>query len=191
MTVTRTGFIHQYVGYSWDVKPTSDVTSGSEFHELDTGLLHTFDGVAWVADATPQIFLATKTLALDGLAGTGLVGIVPLFLTTGQVEVIRIVPYCTALITEVGPGATISLGVDGNTALFIAATDIDNIDPDEFWFANTGSVLAGPIPAALKEVTVATDIQGEVAVDDLDAGEVRFDVFYRPLSAGATLVAVP
>jgi len=182
----------QYLGYALDAKP-ADAPVGSTFDELDTGVHYTWDGALWLADATPTLFKATKTLTFDGNADTGAVGEVPLFVTTGQIEVVRLVPFVTLGLDDIAPnGATLSLGVDGLLTSFIVATDIDDLAaPDEYWFSIAGGTIGGPIPVALKNIAITTDIRGAVAVADIDTGEIRFDVFYRPISAGATLVATP
>lgn len=130
-----------------------------------------------------------KTVTFTGAAGAGAAGAVSLFTITGRVQVLAIVPYCSTLLTETAPTATIALGVTGAAALFIAATGAIGIDAGEFW-VDTAPDLAGvAIPAALKDVAIAADIIATVADADINAGVIQFDVWYRPLSEDGALVA--
>ena len=137
------------------------------------------------AQANAQSRRATKTLTFDGSAGLGAVGAVPLFTVTGDVLVIRIMPYCT--VDLVGATATLALGVTGSTTLFIAATTATTIDAGLGWFSIT-PVDSLALPAALKEIAVSNNIIGTVAVAAVTAGAVRFDVDWEPLSADGNVV---
>jgi len=144
--------------------------------------------------AIPQ--RATKTVTFTGAAGLGAVGNVPLFTVIGEVEILRIVPYVVASLTEPGgqPAPTLSLGVTNALALFIAATPILDMDTGEFWTEATAGNVANSgvlIPAALKDVAVTSDIVGTVIDNPVNGGTLRVDVYWRNLSSVSSVVAVP
>jgi hypothetical protein len=135
-------------------------------------------------------YLATKTVTFTGAANLGAVGNVPLFTVTGEVIVEYIVAY--SVTTPVGATATLALGVTNSTALFIAATTATNLATGEFWTEATGGGTANAgiaVPAAMKGILVTSDIVGTVAVAAITGGVIRFDVYWRPLSANGALVA--
>ena len=131
----------------------------------------------------------TKTLAFDGNANLGAVGVVPLFTTTGEVWIISIVPFCTEDLTEGGATATIVLGVVGDTNLFIGSLNAVDIDANEFWVDTTPVGNGIALPSALMDVVITDNIVATVASQTVNNGTIRFDVYWRPLSDGATLIA--
>lgn len=152
--------------------------------------------VAAILAALPegaQPTLTHKSITFTGAAGLGLVGNVPLFTVTGEVLIQAIVPYVVDDLTEAGQGSTLALGVTNATTLFIGATLVVNLDTGEFWTEPTGAGVADSgitVPAALKDAAISSNIVGTVAVQNCDGGTLRFDVYWRPLSASATVVAV-
>ena len=140
--------------------------------------------------AIPQ--RATKTVTFSGAAGLGAVGNVPLFTVTGEVEILRIVPYVVTSLTEGGQTTpTISLGVTNAAALFIALTPILDMDTGEFWTEATAGNVANSgvlIPAALKDVAVTSDINATVVDDPVTGGVLRVDVYWRNLSSVSSVV---
>lgn len=129
----------------------------------------------------------TKTVTFTGAAGLGAQGAVPLFTVTGEVLVAVMVPYCSTDLA--GAGATISLGVTGSTALFIAATTGTDIDVGEFWVDATPDANGVAVPAALKDIAITDNIIGTVATADLTGGALRFDIYWLPLSSDGNVVA--
>lgn len=127
----------------------------------------------------------SKSITLDGATGTGEVGAVPIFTTTGEVLIDRLVPFCTTLLD--GATATLALGVTGATTLFIAATTATDIDANEFWIDATPDANGIAVPAALKDIAITDNIIGTVAVANITAGVLRFDVWWRPLSPDGNL----
>ena len=129
--------------------------------------------------------LVSKTVTFDDGVGTGDIGNVPIFTVTGEVLIEKIVPFCTVTITEEGApgGATLALGVTGATTLFIGATTALDIDANEFWVDTAPDANGVALPAALQNVVITDNIVGTVATDELDAGAIRFDVIWRPLSS--------
>ena len=132
---------------------------------------------------------ATKTITFTGAANLGAVGAVPLFTTTGEINVIKMVPFCTTLLTEAAPTATLALGVTGSTSLFVAATTATAIDANEFWVDTAPDANGIAIPAALKDIAITDNIIGTVAAQAVDSGVIRIDVIWEPLSSDGNLVA--
>lgn len=133
--------------------------------------------------------IVRKTVTFTGAAGAGAAGSVALFTISGRVLIVALVPYCSTLLTETGGTATIALGVTGSTSLFIAATGAIGIDANEFWVDSSPDLAGVAVPAALKDIAISANILATVADADINAGVIAFDVYWRPLSDGATLVA--
>lgn len=185
--------IHNYMGLSTDGKPTAGVPAGSHFVETDTGATYTFDGTAtWSIDVGE--YLAHKSLTFTGAAGLGAAGNVPLFTVTGEVEILRIVPYVVASLTAAGAeDPLLSLGVTNAVALFLANTPILDLDTGEFWTEATAGGVANSgiaIPAALKDIAITSNIVGTAVNHDITGGTLRLDVWWRPLSSDGKVVPV-
>lgn len=128
-----------------------------------------------------------KTVTFDAQAGTGAVGAVPLYTVTGEIEVLRLVPFCS---TSVAGSGTLALGVTGDDDLFLAATTGTDIDAGKFWLDTDPAEVGGKaIPAALKDIAVTADIIGTVGSNTLTGGVVRFTLYWRPLSPDGNVVA--
>lgn len=132
---------------------------------------------------------ARKMITFTGAAGLGAVGAVPLFTTTGQVLIERLVPFCTTTLTDAANAATLALGVTGSTALFIAATDSDLILTNTFWVDTAPDAAGVALPAALIAIGINANLIGTVAGEAVTAGVIAFTAYWRPISSGATLVA--
>lgn len=131
---------------------------------------------------------AIKTMTYANATGTGAQNdIITLFTVTGEVLVHYIVPFCTTLLT--GASATLSLGVTGSTALFIAATTATEIDANEFWIDTTPDANGVAIPAALKEIAITDHIVCEVLTSNITAGVIRYTLLWTPLSSDGYVVA--
>ncbi len=164
--------------------------AGSLFYETDTAGTYIYDGSAWQLQDASGVYRASKTLTFTGAAGLGAVGAVPLFTVTGEVEIVRIVPFCTVNLGEAAPGgATLALGVTGSTALLIAATTALDIDANEFWIDLTPDANGIAIPAGLKEIAITDNIIGTVAVAAINAGAIRFDLLWSPISVNGLVAA--
>lgn len=139
---------------------------------------------------TEPPYKATKTITFTGAANMGAAGDnVSIFTVTGEVMIAFMVPFCTTLLDEAAGGATISLGVTNSVALFIAATASVDIDADEFWVDNAPDPYGVALPAGLQNIVITDDIVAACAVQDTDAGVIRFDCFWRPLSSDGKVVA--
>lgn len=133
--------------------------------------------------------ITRKTVTFTGGAGAGAVGSVALFTVTGEVLIKSITAFCTTLLAEAAPTATLALGVTGATTLFIAATNAVDIDADEFWVDATPDANGIAIPAALKDIIITQNIIGTVAAQNITSGVIRFDVVWQALSPDGNLVA--
>lgn len=189
MTVVLIADSKRFIGLSSDTKPTPP--AGSVFYETDTLSSYVYDGSAWaLMPLTPFGFLARKAVTFTGASGLGLAGTnVALFTVTGEVEVVRIVPVCTVDLTEAAPTATLALGVTSSTALFVAATTATAIDAGEFWVTTTPTANGIAIPAACKEIAITDSIVAAPAVQNVNGGVIRFDLWWRPLSSDGLVVA--
>ena len=125
----------------------------------------------------------SKTITFTGAAGVGAVGAVPIWTVTGEVLVIALVPFCTVLLTEAAPTATLALGVTGSTSLFVAATTGTAIDANEFWVDTAPDANGIALPAALKDIAITDNIIGTVAAQAVDSGAIRFDLLWVALSS--------
>ena len=123
----------------------------------------------------------SKTVTFDGGVGSGAQGTVLVFTVTGQVEIGAMVPR--SLVTPVGTGGTLVLGTAGTINLFVASTVGTTMTGGKFWLPSIVDELA--LPAALKEIILDGNIILTIGVHDLSAGSLRFDILWRPLSAGA------
>ena len=124
-----------------------------------------------------------KTITFTGAANLGAVGSSPLFDVTGEVMVAFIVPFCTTSLVENGATTTMALGVTGNTALFIAASEPEDIDVNEFWQAVAPADVGGvALVAALQDILVSADILLTIANDTVTAGVLEITVYYWPPS---------
>lgn len=189
MTVALVTEIQRWLGLAADTKPTA-APAGSEFYETDSGLVSVWDGAAWQPKfGNAGAFKATKTVTFTGAANLGAVGPVPYFTVTGEVLIEKIVPFCTVNLGEAAINSTIALGVTGSTALFIAATDaVPTILANLFWVDTAPDANGVLVPAALKDVAITDNIIATVAVQNINAGAIRIDVYWRPLSANGLVV---
>jgi len=133
-----------------------------------------------------------KSITFTGAATLGAVGNVPLFTVTGEVVVVRLVPYTVLTLTEALATATLALGVTGLTSLFIEATNAVNLLTGEFWTEATGGGTANAgiaLPAALKDIAITSNIVGTVGAQAINGGTLRFDLLWRPLSTDGLVVA--
>ena len=134
---------------------------------------------------------ATKTITFTA-AGAGLnAAETAIFNVTGDVIVEYIVPFCLVDLTQAGATPTLALGVVGNTAIFLQGTTATAIDAGKFWLDTTpAEVGAIAVPAACKQIAITANIQCIVGgTSNIDAGSIRFDVYWRPLSSDGAVVA--
>lgn len=127
----------------------------------------------------------SKTQTFDGTANNGAIGAVPLFTVTGAVQIDQIVPVC--LTTLNGAGGTFALGVVGATTLLIAATNTSALAAGTIWVDTAPDVGGVAIPSGLKNIVVIANVIATVITVAVDAGVMRFDVLWRPISPDGNL----
>lgn len=190
MAVVLATSTQRYVGLSSDTKPAT-ARAGALFYETDSGLTSIWDGSAWQPRYEAGPFKATKTVTFTGAATLGQAGTTTTWFTiTGTVLIERLVPVCTVNLGEALATATITLGVTDATAFFNAATNSVDIDAGDFWFdATPTEVNALAVPAGFKDIAIIDDdIVSACATQNTNAGAIRIDVYWRPLSATGLLV---
>ena len=130
-----------------------------------------------------------KSVTFTGAAHLGAVGDVPLFTVTGEVLITSIVPFCTDDLVENGATTVMSLGVTGQVALFIANSEPEDIDANEFWQAVAPSDVGGvALVAALQDILVTADILVTVVNDTVTGGTLVTNIYWRPLSSNGLVV---
>jgi hypothetical protein len=84
-------------------------------------------------------------------------------------------------------GATLEVGVAGDTAEIIAQTAGDAIDAGEIWHDNTPDSKCETLTVLTEKLVANTNIIGTVATANITAGSIDFYVFWYPLTNGATV----
>lgn len=133
-----------------------------------------------------------KTVTFTGAANLGAIGDVPLFTVTGDILVVSLVPVCTTNLVENSATALMSLGVTDSVALFIVATEPEDIDDDDIWTDIAPASTAVALPALLKDILVngdANDILATITNDTITAGVMDFNLRWTPISADGLVVA--
>src|SRR3972149_2668135 len=116
----------------------------------------------------------SKTVTFTGAANLGAVGAVPIFTTTGTVQVLSFVPTVTVSLGEAAPTATIALGVTTTPGFFVAATGAAaQLTAGKVWFTATPAAVSIAIPAGFKDIYVNENILGTVAAQAVNAGAIR------------------
>lgn len=129
-----------------------------------------------------------KSITYTGATGLGEAATsTTIFTVTGEILVVRLVPFCTTNLGESGATATIALGVTSSTALFIAATNSVDIDANEFWVSTTPTANGIALPAAMKDIVITDNILTTHAVTNTNAGVLRFELFWTALSVDASV----
>jgi len=105
---------------------------------------------------------------------------------TGAVR-FMIVPICDTGLGSAG-AATVCLGIEGTTNQLIADTGFDDIDTDELWLDGTPAKVYADA-TILKRALNELDIGYEIKTAALNAGNIKFIIFWSPLETGATIVA--
>jgi len=149
-------------------------------------------GSAWYdKDGVGQLGadVASKVVTFAAGAGTGAVGVIPLFTVTGAVA-FNLTAICTTILaTEAG--ATISVGTPATVDGIIAVTTGVDIDAGDIWFAAAPATVLDTIANTMLEFAIGdgADIQADVLVDAINSGVIEFRCFWTPLTVGATVVA--
>lgn len=129
--------------------------------------------------------LVEKKAVTYTATGEGSVAAHTMYTVTGDV-IVSVFGVCNTNLDS-GGVATIELGIAGNTAALIAQTTATDIDDGEVWIDNApATVEALPSNYILND---GTDIIATVGTATITAGQIDFYCFWRPLEAGATVVA--
>lgn len=113
-----------------------------------------------------------------------------LFIVTGAVIVVAISGYVTTNLTESAGTPTLSLGVNNDVAIFIAATTATALNAGELWVDNAPDANVIALPAALKDILIEENISCTVAgSNNISGGVIDFTVHWVPASADGQLVA--
>lgn len=133
---------------------------------------------------------ATKTKTFTGAADNGAVGNATFFTITGLVQVRNVVFRCTADLTEAGATATIALGFIGQTAPLLAQVNATTIDTGQ-WSSRGAAFAAVPNTGgtAVEYYSEDDDIIATIGAQAINGGTLIAYLEWRPVSAGATLVA--
>lgn len=116
-------------------------------------------------------------------ASTGATGATTLFTVTGDVMV-EIFAVCSVDLT--GAGATLEVGIAGNTAALIAQTTGTTIDVGEIWATTSpATVLTEP---AWKILTNSTNIIQTIATAAVDTGSLTYYCLWVPISTTGNVV---
>lgn len=115
-----------------------------------------------------------------------------IFTVMGDV-LLSIVGLCqVALVKSGGAGATIELGISGNTAVLIAQTTAEDLDQYETWQDAVPEANPGIIDlfGGSRQFVIANgaDVIMTIAGNTLTAGDADFHAFWMPLSADGNVV---
>ena len=132
-------------------------------------------------------FAGGTTNAIGDYDGTG--DPFSIFTVTGDV-LVKIYGVCT---TDLVGGATIEVGIAGNTAALLPqVADATSIDAGEIWHMTDATVDSGVEAASVlieKMVVNGADIIGSIGTANITAGVIKFVCVWYPLSEGASVEA--
>lgn len=132
-----------------------------------------------------------KSMTYSNAAGSGAIGTVTLFTTTGAIVIELMSARCTSDLTTSG-AATIQLGVTGTANLIIDATTATSIDNGTIWNDTSPNTNAGElavIGATIHPAIIRADIINTIGTANITGGTIVYDIWYRPVSADGALVA--
>lgn len=109
---------------------------------------------------------------------------------TGTVRV-RMIIECTENIADADNTGMIQLGVAGATDAFISATTGTAIDANDLWYDTTPTTTYDTTSTCLidKVVTGGVDIGYEISTTDFTNGELKFYVWFEPISSTGNVTA--
>ena len=115
-----------------------------------------------------------------------------MFTVTGLVMV-KMLAACTTLLT--GATATLSVGITGDTAIFLPVETATEIDAGQVWLNDAGNATYGIVgeEAAAADnfpeyILNGNDIIMTIATADVETGVLDFYVLWQPISDDANLV---
>jgi len=135
-----------------------------------------------------------KTITFADVAGQGAVGTVAVYTVTGAVHIDKLTARCTTSLESAG-GGIITLGDASDVDGFIVASTATSIDSGMMWASGApGTLLSlgqaatgGATTQQINKVANGTTINVTVATAAVTAGVVVFDVWYTPVTDGATI----
>lgn len=176
-----------WVGLSSDTKPIPTL-AGSTFRETDTGALYVWNQGVWELNLDGAPIITQMTLEFTGAEGRGEVGsVVPVFDITGAVLIIKIVPVCIEELIEISPSARVSLGIVGNSELFVESTKVTDIGVGDFWTSSTPSFGGVALPDLMQNIVTGNNVVLNPTMESTIGGALRFHVVWTPLSANARI----
>lgn len=137
-----------------------------------------------VVQATPAAFAGGTTNDQGDYDGTG--NPKTIFTVEGNV-LLAVYAVCTTDLA--GASATISLGVAGNTALFLPVTTATNIDDGEIWMDSTPAIGKPIDSLSYYVVADGADVIQTVATANITGGQLEYTCLWRPMSSGASVSA--
>ena len=147
----------------------------------------TLDGYE-VAISSPSAFTGETENTRGDSAGTDAAH--TLFQVNGDV-IARVFGVCTV---DLAGSGTLTLGVTGSTACFIASTTAADLEAGDIWVdaspAEVSAVALTSIPAVMV-ITNGKDILETTGTADITAGQIYYVCMWRPLTPGSSVVALP
>lgn len=137
-----------------------------------------------IAVAAPTAFAGGTTNARGDEGGTS--DPLTLFTVTGIVEV-KIYAKCTVNLASAG-GGTLSVGTATNATGLLASTTATDIDAGDIWHDNAPDATV-ELTSVVAPKLVSENIIETVGTADITAGQVRYDLHWRPMSANGNVVS--
>lgn len=140
-----------------------------------------------VLKCVPTAFLGGTTNARGNSAGTG--NPFTLFNIVGEV-LIRLYGVCS--VNLAGATGTVSIGVTGNTALFLPVSTGTDFVANDIWVDSTpaevGGVLLSTVPGPFV-IANGLDIIETVATANITSGNIYYVCLWRPLTEGSSVAS--
>ena len=136
------------------------------------------------------VYELTKRITYTGAANLGATATnATIFTVTGVIRVVHLLPVVATNLGESAASSTLSLGVTGSTALFIAATAALDLDAGDLWIDATPTEAESvTLPATMgdDDFILATTIilTAHAGVGNTNAGAIDFTLRYIPINGG-------
>lgn len=111
------------------------------------------------------------------------------FTVTGLVRM-RMWIECTSNLASGGDTATLTFGVEGTPAGFIAATNEDALDANDLWYDASPTVVYDITGNVIMDYVInGLDVGYDITDEDLTAGVLVFHCVWEPLNATGNVAA--